>query len=195
MWWADGVMEDNSRLLAAAACGDQSAWDLLVERHVGLLWSIARGYRLNTADAADAVQNTWLRLVEHLDRIAEPERLAGWLATTARRECVHVLRRAGRERPGGSAELLEQLPNGAPALDAGLLLDERDAALWRALATLPGRCQRLLRVLMASPPPSYAEVAAALDMRIGSIGPTRQRCLDRLRQVAGSDAVLSRAEE
>ncbi len=195
VWWAGSVKEDNSELLAAAARGDQAAWDLLVEGHAGLLWSIARGYRLNTADAADAVQNTWLRLVEHLDRIAEPERLAGWLATTARRECLHVLRRAGRNMPGGGTELLEQLPDGAPSLDADLLLDERDAALWRALATLSDRCRRLLRVLMASPPPSYTEVAAALDMRIGSIGPTRQRCLDRLRQVAGKDAVLSGAEE
>jgi len=186
------MSEDNARLLAAAATGDQSAWTVLVDRHLGLLWSIARGYRLNTADAGDAVQNTWLRLVEHLDRINEPERLASWLATTARRECLHVLRRGTREKPGAAAELLEHLPDSAPSLDTGLLLDERDAALWRALVMLSERCQRLLRVLMASPPPSYAEVATALDMPIGSIGPSRQRCLDRLRQVTGTDEVLSR---
>jgi RNA polymerase sigma factor (sigma-70 family) len=184
------VADDNGRLLAAAAAGDQGAWDELVARFSGLLWSVARGYRLNTADTGDAVQTTWLRLVENLDRIHDPERLAGWLATTVRNECLRLLRKAGRECPGPVLEWVDELPDAAAPLDANLLTDERDAALWRALATISQRCQRLLRVLMASPPPPYVAVAAAVDMPIGSIGPSRQRCLDQLRRIAVADDLL-----
>jgi RNA polymerase sigma factor (sigma-70 family) len=174
----------NGELLAAAAAGDQGAWDALVQRHTGLLWSIARSYRLGNADAADVVQTTWLRLVEHMDKIADPERIAGWLATTARRECIHLMRRTDR-RAESSAELPD-LQDDGPAPDEALLRDERDAELWRALARLDELCQRLLRVLMADPPPAYADVAAALGMKVGSIGPTRGRCLDKLRALAQS---------
>ncbi|GAA3733629.1 sigma-70 family RNA polymerase sigma factor [Plantactinospora mayteni] len=181
---------DNADLLARAAAGDQVAWNTLVDRHNSLLWSIARSFRLDVADAADAVQNTWLRLVENLDRIADPERLASWLGTTARRECLQLIRRAGRRPTGGTPELLAELPDPAPPLDAALLLDERDAALWRALEGLSERCRQLLRILMASPPPRYAEVAAALGMAVGTIGPARQRCLESLRQVVAADNLL-----
>jgi RNA polymerase sigma factor (sigma-70 family) len=171
-------------LLAAAAAGDQRAWDALVQRHTSLLWSIARSYRLNAADAADVVQMTWLRLVEHLDKVADPERLPGWLATTARRECIHLMRRTDR-RTEFSAELPD-LQDDGPEPDAALLRDERDAELWRALTRLDELCQRLLRVLMADPPPAYADVAAALEIKIGSIGPTRARCLAKLRGLVHS---------
>jgi RNA polymerase sigma factor (sigma-70 family) len=182
--------EDPTALLAAAAAGDGSAWNALVEQYTGLLWSVARGYRMSTADSADAVQTTWLRLVENLDRIEDPSRLPGWLATTVRRECLRTLRRSKREQPSFDDDGLPDLPDDTEPLDAALLLEERDAALWRALRQMPERCQLLLRVLMASPPPSYAEVAAALDMPIGSIGPTRQRCLDRLRRIAEAEGAL-----
>ena len=174
----------NGELLKAAAAGDQGAWDALVERHNSLLWSIARSYRLSTADAADVVQTTWLRLVEHLDKVADPERIAGWLATTARRECIHLMRRS--DRHAEAATELPDLPGDGPELDAGLLRDERDAELWRALVRLDEFCQRLLRVLMSDPPPGYADVATALGMKIGSIGPTRGRCLDKLRALVQS---------
>jgi len=182
--------EDPSALLAAAAAGDSSAWNILVDQYTGLLWSIARGYRMSTADSADAVQTTWLRLVEHLDRIEDPSRLPGWLATTVRRECLRLLRRGKREQPAFDDDGLPDVVDDAPALDAALLDSERDAALWRAMSQMPERCRRLLRVLMASPPPAYAEVAAALEMPIGSIGPTRQRCLERLRDIAEADGTL-----
>jgi RNA polymerase sigma factor (sigma-70 family) len=178
------VDRTNGELLAAAASGDQLAWDALVQRHTSLLWSIARSYRLSAADAADVVQTTWLRLVEHLDKIADPERLAGWLATTVRRECIHLIRRTDRH-----AEFAAELPDledDGPAPDAALLRDERDAELWRALARLDELCQRLLRVLMADPPPAYADVAIALSIKIGSIGPTRARCLAKLRALVPS---------
>ncbi len=182
------VHMDIPASLAAAARGDQAAWDALVRQFGGLLWSIARAYRLNDADAADAVQCTWIKLVEHLDRIAEPERLAGWLATTARHECLQLLRRAGRlPEP---VEDIADSPDPTPPVDHDLLVGERNAVLWRVFETLPDRCRRLLRVLMASPPPAYAEVALALDMPVGSIGPIRQRCLNRLKALVRGDSLL-----
>lgn len=174
--------------LAAAARGDQAAWDALVRQFSGLLWSIARAHRLSDADAADAVQCTWIKLVEHLDGIAEPERLAGWLSTTARHECLQLLRRAGR-LPEPAEEIADS-PDPAPDVDHALLVGERNAALWRVFEELPDRCRRLLRVLMASPPPAYADVALALDMPVGSIGPIRQRCLGRLKALARGNEVL-----
>ncbi|WP_329051409.1 sigma-70 family RNA polymerase sigma factor [Amycolatopsis sp. NBC_01488] len=176
---------DTTTLLETAAHGDQAAWDALVDRYASLLWAIARGHRLADADAADVVQTTWLKLVENLGRIKDPDRLPGWLATTARHECLRVIRRAGRERPADERDWQDEPADGR-GVDAALLLDERNATLWRALATLSEQCRRLLRVLMATPPPSYAEVADALDMPVGSIGPTRQRCLARLRERAGA---------
>jgi RNA polymerase sigma factor (sigma-70 family) len=176
---------DPTALVERIRQGDADAWQALTDRYVNLLWSIARGLRLNDADAADAVQTTWLRLVEKLDDIREPRHLGSWLATTVRRECLDIRRRAARvqpgepETPGG----WDGLATSADPLDAALLADERDAALWRAFEGLRPPCRRLLRVLMPDPAPSYAEVSAALDIPIGSIGPTRQRCLRCLRDL------------
>jgi RNA polymerase sigma factor (sigma-70 family) len=173
--------DDVSSLVKRASDGDQAAWDALVERYTNLLWSVARGYRLERADAADVIQVAWLRLVEHLPRLRDPERVGAWLATTVRRECLQVI--ATRKRRGGPVEdeILTSLPDDAPPVDARLLADERDRALWQAFAGMPDRCQRLLRILMADPPPSYQDVAETLTMPVGSIGPTRARCLERLR--------------
>ena len=173
-----------AELVGAASGGDQQAWDGLVHRFGGLVWSVARAHGLSAADAADVSQTAWLRLVEHLDRIRDPERVGTWLASTARHEALRVLRRAGRELPVGEESELE--PRGAvvEAPDAYVLASERDELLWKAFAALSPRCQRLLRVLIADPAPSYKEVAASFQMPIGSIGPTRARCLSRLRRLA-----------
>ena len=171
-----------TELLRRAAAGDQVSWNTIVDRFSSLVWATARAHRLSRTDAADVAQTTWLRLVEHLDRIREPERLGAWLATTARHESLRMIRRAGREHPSDEADLFE-----APdtvVLDRHLLDEERHGALWRAFAGLSERCKRLLRMLMADEEPSYEEVGAALGMPIGSIGPTRIRCLDRLRATA-----------
>ncbi len=184
------MREETSDLVAAAAAGDSAAWDALVGQYSGLLWSIARGFRLSTADAGDAVQTTWLRLVENLDRIEDPSRLPGWLATTVRRECLRLLKRGGRERLSADDDLPD-LADDADPLDTHLLTQERDAALWVAFARLPERCRVLLRALLASAPTSYAEISAALGLPIGSIGPTRGRCLDQLRQIAAADVLLN----
>ena len=173
--------DDISSLVKRASNGDQAAWDALVDRYTNLLWSVARGYRLERADAADVIQVAWLRLVEHLPRLRDPERVGAWLATTVRRECLQVI--ATRKRRGGPVEddILTGLPDDSAPVDAKLLAEERDRALWQAFAAMPERCQRLLRILMADPPPSYHDVAETLTMPVGSIGPTRARCLDRLR--------------
>jgi RNA polymerase sigma factor (sigma-70 family) len=172
-----------AELVRAAAAGDQEAWEKIVDRFSGLVWATARAHRLSRADAADVAQTTWLRLVENLDRIRDPERLGGWLATTARRESLRLIRRGAREDPTGEADLFEQ-PSDA-AVDRLLLDRERDGALWRAFAELSDRCKSLLRLLIADEEPSYEEIGAALDMPIGAIGPTRMRCLERLRRNAG----------
>jgi RNA polymerase sigma factor (sigma-70 family) len=169
----------TASLLARAAQGDQRAWDDLVAEHTRLLWAVARSFRLDAADANDVVQTTWLRLVEHLDRIEDPARLVGWLVTTARREAMRVLRRSGRERPVFQDTVLDR-PDDAPPVDTAVLVDERDRALWQAFERLSEKCQQLLRIAVANPK-AYDEISAALDMPIGSIGPTRRRCLTHLR--------------
>ncbi len=134
------------------------------------------------ADAGDVVQTTWLKLVEHLDRIADPDRVGGWLVTTARHECLRHLRVSGRTVPTDDESALDRaVTEPQPEIDADLLLDERDRSLWRAFGRISERCQRLLRALSADPPVSYEDIGLAFEMPIGSIGPTRQRCLDRLR--------------
>jgi len=169
----------TATLLAQAAQGDQRAWNALVDEHSRLLWSVARSFRLDAADANDVVQTTWLRLLEHLDRIEDPSRLVGWLVTTARREAMRVLRRSGRERPVVEDTVLDR-PDDAPPVDSALLRDERDSALWDAFSRLSEKCRQLLRVAVTHPQ-AYDEISEALGMPIGSIGPTRRRCLTQLR--------------
>jgi RNA polymerase sigma factor (sigma-70 family) len=169
-----------TELLRAAAAGDQAAWKGIVDRFSSLVWATARAHRLSRDDAADVAQTTWLRLVESLDRIHDPERLGGWLATTARHESLRVLKRRGREHPSDELDLFE-IPDGDEISDR-LLGRERDAALWRAFALLSEKCQRLLRMLASAEEPSYEEIGSALKMRVGSIGPTRMRCLETLRR-------------
>jgi len=146
-----------------AAAGDKAAWNALVESFSRLIWSVAGSHRLGPADSAEVVQTTWLRLLENLDRITQPERLGGWLATTARRECLRLLRLRGREFSTDEDFQLDR----APARDEP---SPEDA------------------VVVVAPP--YAEVAAALNMPIGSIGPTRARCLQRLRRLLVADGVI-----
>jgi RNA polymerase sigma factor (sigma-70 family) len=167
-------------LVRAARQGDAGAWDALVARFGSRVRAVARAHRLNAADADDVFQLTWLRLVSNLDSIREPDRVGAWLVTTARHECLRLIRRSGRHTvpdEGWEAALVDP----GPEPDAGLLKGERQQALWKAMGMLSENCQRLLRLLAADPPPSYEEVSLALDMSVGSIGPTRGRCLGHLR--------------
>ena len=191
--------DDTGQLVRGAADGDEVAWRGLVERFSGLVWAVARAHRLTNADAADVFQTTWLRLAEHIHGIEHPDRVGAWLATAARRECLQSLRSAGRTLPTDDMDRLDITPAvGNPTEETVLTAEQeredadRAAVAWRALDRLSARCRELLRVLMASPPPSYAEVAAALGLPLGSIGPTRARCLQRLREeVAGITNGLS----
>jgi RNA polymerase sigma factor (sigma-70 family) len=193
---------DTGQLVTSAASGDEAAWQGIVERFSGLVWAVIRAYRLGHADAADVFQTTWLRLAEHIRRIEQPDRVGAWLATAARRECLQHMRTAGRAVPTDDMDRLEGPPTEENPTEEAILRAEQEqedaqraAALWRAVSRLPARCRELIRVLMASPPPSYAEVAAALGLPVGSIGPTRARCLRTLRErlVAGgiSDSFAS----
>lgn len=181
--WGDQGPLLVADLVRRAAAGDEGAWRLLVDQYSGLVWSVVRGYRLDHAAAADAAQTVWLRLVQALEDIRDPARLAGWLATTARRECLRALRMGGRELP--TDDQLDQPgsmpPAGSP--EEHLLADERQRDIWRAVSTLSQRCQLLLRTIAYEPEHSYREMSAALAMPIGSIGPTRARCLTQLRSL------------
>jgi RNA polymerase sigma factor (sigma-70 family) len=168
-----------SRLVRDAKLGDHRAWDALVARYGGMVWAVARAHRLGDADAADASQATWLKLLEHIGDVKDPKALGGWLATTARRECLRILRHSARVDPLAD---VPEAADGGPEIDEGLLTSERDDHLWRAFEALPPRDQALLRMLAADPAPSYEQIGAALGMPIGSIGPTRARALVRLRR-------------
>lgn len=176
-----------SELVALAGGGDQAAWRELVDRYSGLVWSVARSHNLNHSDAAEVSQTTWLRLVEHLSRLRDPERVGGWLAATARHESARVLRRAGREILDDAPADDARLGDPGPSPEALFLESERRELLRNGLAKLGVRCRRLLRVLATTPPPSYAEVSDALGIPVGSIGPTRARCLENLRRVLATD--------
>lgn len=178
-----GPSQDLTYLVRAAGQGDDAAWEALVERFSGLVWAVARGHGLSASDAADVSQTCWLRLAEHVERIRDPQRLGGWLATTARNESIDLLRHARRCVALGE-EWEVAIPAECADVATRLLDGERDRALWRAFDSLPPRCKTLLRVLTMDPAPSYVEVSAALGMPVGSIGPTRGRCLQSLRERA-----------
>lgn len=182
----------NARTVAAAARGNQMAWNEIVEQYSGMLWAVARAHRLSTGDAADVVQTSWLRLVEHLPEIRNPGGIGAWLATTARRESLRTLRRAACSEPSDQLDALTD--SRLVEVDGRLLRDERDAALWRAFEQLPARDQALLRLLTAEPASSYEEISAALKMPIGSIGPTRARAFERLRRELRRAAMLDVAQ-
>ncbi len=170
-------------LLTAAAAGDQDAWDAIVSRFEGLLWSTVRGFRLSPDAAADVIQTTWLRLVENLGDLREPDRVGAWLATTVRHECLRHLKVSRRLVPTDDEAVFERATSeAAPALDQDLLRRDQDTTMWRAFGQIPERCQQLLRLLTVDPPLAYDAVAAAIERPIGSIGPTRARCLDQLRR-------------
>ena len=179
-------------LVTGARGGDKRAWDALIERYAPLIWSICRKYRLGRDDAEDVGQNVWMRLVDQLDKIRNPAALAGWLATTTRRECGRLVRAA--HAPG--TVVCEFDPEIIPderagAVEQELLAAERHAALREAFTCLPPEGQRLISMLVADPPVAYAEISARLGIPIGSIGPTRSRYLDRMRRHPAVAALIN----
>lgn len=179
-----------SELVRRARDGDATAWDALVERFGPLLTSIARRHRLSDDDGRDVAQTIWLRLFESIDRIRDPQRLPGWIATSARRECLRVLRSSGREVPTEDAAH-DVVSHAFPAPDQRLLVDEERAAVRAAVDTLADRHRTLVRTLLASPQPSYDAISLTLGMPVGSIGPTRMRALGNLRRRPAIAALAS----
>jgi RNA polymerase sigma factor (sigma-70 family) len=172
---------DVAQLVLRAADGDRQAWERLVDQYARLIWSITGEFRLAESDAADVAQTTWLRLLEHIHRIQYPDRVGSWLAATARNECLRSIAAHKRVVLGHDDGDLDNAAALEPDVDARLIADERAQVVQDAMSSLPRRWQRLLELLMADPPVSYAEISDQLDLPIGSIGPTRGRCLARLR--------------
>lgn len=168
-------------LVRLAADGDKRAWERLVDQYSKLIWSITAEYRLVESDAADVAQTTWLRLLEHIDRIQYPDRVGSWLAATARNECLRSLAARKRVVLGHDTDAMEEAHAPAAEVDERLLAAERDQTVRDAMSRLPHRWQRLLEMLMADPPVPYTEISDQLGLPVGSIGPTRGRCLARLR--------------
>ncbi len=173
---------DNAELeRVLLAWGDQGrGLRSSIDRLTARIRAVARLHRLRPHDAEDVVQTTWLRLIEHAGHVREPRAVGGWLETTARRESLRVLRESGRTQPVEPEQLEDCLA--APSVVSRHDIAESEASLNHAIDALPGRQRELMRMLLAEPSPSYAEVATKLKMPIGSIGPTRQRALERLRR-------------
>jgi len=176
-------VDEVRELVRRAASGDWEAWSELVDRFANLIWSIARSVGLNASDAADVSQTTWLRFCEHLGDLNDPSRAGAWLATTARREAIRVSRLGARQVVVDPWEWLERADAGADGVDQRLLAGERDTTVQYALAVLPYRCRALLLAAVEDPPVPYQELAGRLGIAVGSVGPTRARCLERLRQL------------
>jgi RNA polymerase sigma factor (sigma-70 family) len=178
---------DVGALVQSAVDGDAAAWKALVEGLSPLVWSVVRAHRLSDADAHEVYQTVWFRFAQHLGRIREPQKAGAWLASTARHESLKVLKSLRRLTPTDDAQLLDRVSEDRTPEQS--VIDSEDAAaqtervrrLWQEFEELGERCRQLLRMLMATPPPSYQEVSAALGIAVGSIGPLRQRCLRRLR--------------
>ncbi|MEU9664483.1 sigma-70 family RNA polymerase sigma factor [Streptomyces bobili] len=174
-------------LVQSAVDGDTAAWKAIVEGLSPLVWSVVRAHRLSDADGHEVYQTVWFRFAQHLGRIREPEKAGSWLASTARNECLKVIKSLRRLTPTNDPQLLDRVSEERTPEQS--VLDSEEAAaqservrhLWQEFEALGERCRQLLRVLISSPPPSYQEVSAALGIAVGSIGPMRQRCLRRLR--------------
>jgi RNA polymerase sigma factor (sigma-70 family) len=168
-------------MVQRAAQGDQRAWERLVDQYARLVWAMTRDFKLSESDAADVSQATWLRLLEHIDRLDHPERVGSWLAATARNECRRSLAARKKVIPVQDDVTLNGDVTSEPEIDERLLANERAEAVRTAISHLPWRWQQLLELLMADPPATYAEISDKLGLPIGSIGPTRGRCLEMLR--------------
>jgi RNA polymerase sigma factor (sigma-70 family) len=175
---------DVARLVGRAADGDGWAWERLVGQYERLIWAITRDFKVGESDAADVAQATWLRLFEHIHRLEQPDRVGSWLAVTARHECLRNLAARKKAVPLASGDdTLQEVPAHGPEMDEGLLAAELAQTVRDALSCLPPRWQELVELLMADPPVSYTEISDRLGLPVGSIGPTRQRCLVKLRSL------------
>ena len=187
-----GSMTRNTEIVARCLSGDERAWHELVDRYVRLVHSVPVRYGLPSVEVEEIAQEVFVTLAENLDRIEDPERLPGWLLTTARRVTWRTLQQRARNRPQEYADVSD----GEPAAGAALLVTQtpsmaellegwaRQEALGTGLAQLGARCQELIRALFLDPAePSYEEISQQLGIPKGGLGPTRNRCLEQLRSI------------
>jgi len=179
-------------LVSRAREGDQDAWNAIVERYLPLVCGVARRHRLSEADGDDVCQTVWLRLVEQLDKIREPAAMPGWIATTTRNECLRLIATRKRMTPVDPAESVTLAGVTDDVAGDGLVAAEERQALREGLAQLPADRRELLLVLLADPPVPYADISERLGIPIGSIGPTRARALEQLRNTQALRALIER---
>lgn len=178
--------EETSVWAKSAACfsrwrgGDAAALDELVRLMTPVLWHTVRAYGLTSVAAEDAVQNTWLALVRNGHQVAEAAAIGGWLLTTARRTAWRARSTDAKTLTVEDTHLAAALPT-SKAAEASAMEQLGSSILWKHVQTLDERCQRLLRIVAFDDRPDYAGLAQDLGMPVGSIGPTRRRCLDKLR--------------
>ncbi len=174
-----GTAATTGDLLGRAAAGDGASWDALFKQFNPLVRAVVAGYRLDHETAADVCQTVWMRVFEHADRIRDPERLGAWMATTARNEALRCIKRLQRTRPAGVLE--DEADLTAPSPDERAIDEETLRDALNAFGQLPEESQVLMRLLVASPPLPYSDIAAQVGRPIGSIGPTRSRCIEALK--------------
>lgn len=184
--WAVVDQVPVAELLARACEGDRKAWETIVDRYYRLVWSVVRGYRLDSESAADVSQTVWEKLITHADRIRDPERLGSWLATTAKHESLRLLGRQRRQVPVD--EIAEQADLTAMPIEELLIDQESTRSVYRAFRQLPEESQRVLRLLTVDPPLDYETIGELIGRPVGSIGPTRQRILKKLKALMEEDA-------
>jgi RNA polymerase sigma factor (sigma-70 family) len=184
---------DPGELVDAARNGCPGAMEQLVDRYAGVVWSAARSYGLREVDVHDAVQNTWLRMIEHLNDVRDPERLPGWLATTARRECLKILRGGRREVVGLEPAVVEQAERATPGPERDVIDRSMHGLLWTRVAELPPAGRQMVTALTGADAPSYQDYARETGMPIGSIGPRRMRYLQQLRRLLEGSGLGSQA--
>jgi RNA polymerase sigma factor (sigma-70 family) len=170
--------EEIADLVKRAAAGEREAWDALVRRFNGLIWAIVRRYRLSPADSQDVTQVVWLRLLENLGSLRDPSRVSGWLATTTRHECLRLIRLGHRTVPA-TDDVLERKSDPSASPEDIVVASDHQRAVFKIVRMLELRCRQLLELSAYHLP--YQAISELLDMPIGSIGPTRGRCLEQLR--------------
>lgn len=176
-----GSTRTLTELVHDAQHDDSSAWNELVDRLGNLVWSITRSFGIPSHDALDVSQTTWLQLARRIHQISDPERLGLWLATTTRRGCISYLAGATGARRTELVDTLSTRVSSSSDVEEAIVEQDVSRQLWNAVHRLPAGCRGLIRMFLADPEPTYAEVAAALDMPVNSVGPRRRRCLDKLR--------------
>lgn len=187
-----GTVEDSlavraGRLFAAYRGGEEAAMSDLVRTLTPILWHTVRATRLDTAAAEDVLQTVWLSLVRYGDTIAEPNAVLQWLVVSARREAWRVSRLADRARPEDVETTRAGVGDGSPEVADQVATEQADEVLWHHVEQLSERCRSLLRVIAFAAKPDYAQIARSLGMPVGSIGPTRGRCLAKLRLALAAD--------